>query len=103
MDTLLTGNLLYLTVAWGIITAVLILLFIYRRILTSKEEGKGHLYLDGAEEGAATQEHEIASRLLRLSKPIIGLTVASAALLLVIAGLWISQQLSVALASSAGR
>jgi hypothetical protein len=99
MDTLLTGKLLYLTVAWGIITAVLILLFVYRRILTSKEEGKGHLYLDGAEEVAATEEREIAARLLRLSKPIIGLTVTSVGLLLVITGLWISQQLTVALAS----
>ena len=89
MDTLLTGPLLYLTVAWGIITAALILLLSYRAILSSKEEGREQLYLDGAEERMAAEEQEIGARLLRLSKPIIALSVLSGVLLLVITGMWI--------------
>ena len=94
MNTLLTGPLLYLTVAWGIITGVLILLSIYRGILSSKEEGREQLYLDGSEERMAAEEQELGARLLRLSKPIIALSVLSVVLLLVIAGMWIRARLN---------
>lgn len=94
MNTLLTGPLLYLTVAWGIITGVLILLSIYRGILSSKEEGKDQLFLDGAEERMAADVHEVAVRLLRLSKPIIALSVLSVVLLLVIGVMWIQARLN---------
>lgn len=94
MDTLLTGPLLYLTVAWGISTGVLILLSIYRAILSSKEEGKDQLFLTGAEEHLAADVHEVAARLLRLSKPIIALSVLSVVLLLVIGVMWVQARLN---------
>jgi len=79
--------LLYLAVAWGIITGVLIILLIYRSILSSKEEDQ--LFLDAAEEHMAKEQRQIVARLVRLSKPIAALGVLSGVLLLVIAGMWI--------------
>ena len=38
MDTNLTGPLLYLLIAWGIVTAVFIVLFIWRSVLSSHED-----------------------------------------------------------------
>lgn len=94
MDTLLTGSLLYVTVAWGIITGVLIALWFYRSILSSKEEGKDQLFLAGAEAKMAADVHDVAARLLRLSRPIIALSVLSAVLLLVIGVMWVQARLN---------
>jgi len=90
MHTLLSGRFLYLTLAWGIVTGVLILLSIHRSILSSKEEGKEQVYLDGAEAGLAAEVQRLGARLLRLSKPVMTLSVLSLALLLVIVGVWLS-------------
>ncbi len=87
MDTLHWSPLLYLAVAWGIITGVLILLLIYRSILSSREDDQ--LFLDAAEAHMAAEQREIVARLIRLSKPIAALGVLSGVLLLVIAGMWI--------------
>ncbi len=81
------GLLTILLIIWGVITVVLVLLLIYRGILSSKEEDQ--LFLDKAEEHMAQEQREVVSRLLRLSTPITILSVTSGALLLAIAGFWI--------------
>ena len=81
------GLLTILLIIWGVITVVLVLLLIYRGILSSKEEDQ--LFLGKAEEHMAQEQREVVSRLLRLSTPITILSVTSGALLLVIAGFWI--------------
>jgi hypothetical protein len=80
------GLLQILLLVWGVITAGLIVLLIYRSILSNKEEDQ--LFL-GTEEHLAQEQRVIVARILRLSKPIVVLGVASGLLLLGIAGFWI--------------
>ncbi len=87
METPRLGLLTILLIVWGGITAGLVLLLIYRGILSSKEEDQ--IFLGKAEEHMAQEQREVVSRLLRLSTPITILGVASGALLLAIAGFWI--------------
>lgn len=81
------GVLAYLLVAWGVITGLLVILLIYRGILSSKEEDQ--IFLDKAEDHIAREQREIVARLVRLSRPIAVLGVLSGVMLLVIAGLWV--------------
>ncbi len=87
METPHLGLLTILLIIWGVITVGLVLLLIYRGILSSKEEDQ--LFLDKAEEHMAQEQREVVSRLIRLSTPITILSVTSGVLLLAIAGFWI--------------
>ncbi len=81
------GLLQILLIIWGLITAGLFVLLIYRSTLSNKEEDQ--LFLGTAEEHMAQEQRAIVARIVRLSRPIIVLGVASGVLLLVIAGFWI--------------
>lgn len=76
-----------LLITWGVITAILICVLIYRSTLSTREEDQ--LFLDAAEESMATEQRELVARIERLGRPIVALTVVSGGLLLVIAGLWL--------------
>ncbi len=91
MDTPHGGLLAYLLIAWATITVGLILLLIYRSILSGKEEDQ--LFLDAAEAHMAREQQAVVGRLIRLSKPITLLGVLSGVMLLFIAGIWIWQGL----------
>lgn len=87
MDTSEMGILQYLLILWGIITAVLIVLFIYRSVLGMREDDE--LIIDSAEEHIAREQRELQQKLDKLSKPLMALGVTSGALLLVMAGVWL--------------
>ncbi len=81
------GLLEILLIIWGVITTGLIVLLIYRGILSNKEEDQ--LFLGVAEEHMAQEQRAVVARIVRLSKPIMILGVVSGLLLLTIAGFWI--------------
>ena len=91
METSELGLLQILLIIWGVITAGLVSLMIYRGILSNREEDQ--LFLDAAGEHMAREQRVLVAKIMRLTKPIIALSVLSGGLLLVIAGLWIYEGL----------
>jgi len=78
-----------LMISWGVITAVLVVLVVYRGTLSSKEDDQ--IFIDAAEQHHYKEQLVIIDRISRLTKPIIALAVVSGVLLLVSAGVWIYQ------------
>jgi hypothetical protein len=76
-----------LWICWGSITAALALLLIYQQLVSMKEEDQ--LFLDPAEWQLEREQRAILTQLTKLSPFLKGLTVASTALLVLIAGVWI--------------
>lgn len=87
MESTTPNVLTYLLIVWGAVTAVFIGLLIWQSLLSNKEDDQ--LFLDAAEEHMAREQREIVAKITRLSKPITTTGIASAALLLVIAGVWL--------------
>ncbi len=87
MESLNSNLLTYLLIVWGAVTAVFLGLLIWQSILSNKEDDQ--IFLDSAEEHMAREQREIVARITRLSRPITTTGIASAALLLVMAGVWL--------------
>ena len=78
-----------LMISWGVITAFLVILVVYRGTLSSKEDDQ--IFIDAAEQHHYQEQQAIIARISRLTKPIIALAVVSGVLLLASAGVWIYQ------------
>jgi hypothetical protein len=78
-----------LMISWGVITAVLAVLVIYRGMLSSREDDQ--IFIDAAEQHHYAEQQEIIARSVALTKPIIALAVLSAVLLLASASVWMYQ------------
>jgi hypothetical protein len=87
-QSLLTGTMLYMVIAWGIVTAVFIVLFIWRSVLSSHEDDQ--IFLDAAEEHMAREQRELVAKINMLSRPLMGTGILAGVLLLVIAGMLLS-------------
>jgi hypothetical protein len=83
----LTGPLLYLLIAWGVVTAIFLFLLLRRSLLASHEDDQ--IFLDAAEEHMAKEQRELVAKINALSKPIMSTGILSGVLLLVIAGMWL--------------
>lgn len=84
----ISGPLAYLLLSWGLITVALIALLVYRVALSSKEDDQ--LYLNKAEVAMmGSDQAAVISRLNRLTKPILALSILSGILLLASASLWV--------------
>ena len=78
-----------LMISWGVITAFLVALVVYRGTLSSKEDDQ--IFIDAAEQHHYQEQLVIIDRISRLTTPIIALGILSGALLLASAGVWIYQ------------
>jgi hypothetical protein len=86
------STLFELLIAWGVLTAALIALLIYRGTLTMHEDDQ--LFLGESQSHIAQEQTEIMNRLNKLGPPIKILGSASAVLILAIAGVAIYQGLT---------
>jgi hypothetical protein len=92
METLHIGpTLLYLLIAWVLVTVALITLCIIRSVMAMREEDQ--LFLNRAGEHIAKEQRELIAKLTKLSVPITILGVLSGVLLLVIIGVWLWEAL----------
>jgi hypothetical protein len=76
-----------LMISWGVVTAVLAILVIYRGTISAKEDDQ--IFIDAAEQHHYKEQQMIIAKLSRLTGPIIALSVISGVLLLTSAGIWI--------------
>jgi hypothetical protein len=91
METMQSGPLFYLLIAWGIVFAVFLALLLRRSLLESHEDDQ--LFIDAAEEHLAKEQRELVMKIRALSKPIMTSGITAGVLLLVIAGLWLYEGL----------
>jgi len=82
-------TLTLLMISWGVITAALAVLVIYRGTLSSREDDQ--IFIDAAEQHHYQEQVAIIAKMTRLTKPIIALAVLSGILLLASAGVWMYQ------------
>ena len=83
----MSGTFTSLLILESVLTAVVVVMFLYRGMLDMKEED--HLMLDEAEAHLAREQVEIRHRVTALSKYIKVVGVAWSALLVVIIGVWV--------------
>lgn len=89
---LLSISLLFgMLIAWLVLTAILIVLWIYRATISLREEGV--LFIDPGEDKLLKEQQEIAAKIDRLRPILIGNVVIVVVLGLATLGLWIYQQL----------
>jgi hypothetical protein len=86
------GMLTWPLAVWGVITAVLIILLIYRSTLAMHEDEQ--LFLSESESQMQKDQIEIMQKLNKVTPIVKWLGAASGALLLIIGGVALYQQLS---------
>jgi hypothetical protein len=70
-------------IAWGAVTAVFVVLLIYRSLISMKEDDQ--LFLSPGEAGLEAEQREVISRLQRISPYMKGFGIASVGLLAIMA------------------
>ena len=91
MGNTLTPPVFYLLIVWGIVTAVFVILLVWRSVLSSHEDDQ--IFLDAAEEHMAREQRELVAKINTLSRPLLITGVLSGGLLLIAGSLWIYEGL----------
>jgi uncharacterized membrane protein len=91
MESLHPPYLVYLLIAWGVITAVFMVILIWRSLLTNREDDQ--IFLDASEEHMAAEQRALVAKITALSRPLMVTGIVSGMLILVIAGLWLYEGL----------
>lgn len=87
----LNSSLLMLLSLWGVVTAALACLWVYRATLERHEDG--NIFIDAAEHSMANEQQVLVNRIEKLRMPIKSLMITSGALLVATLGLWLYQGL----------
>jgi hypothetical protein len=87
IEGLLKGPFLYLLITWGVVTAIFLILVIWRSLLASHEDDQ--IFLDAAEEHMAREQRELVTKINKLSSPILTSGIMAGVLLLAIAGIFV--------------
>jgi hypothetical protein len=85
------GSLQMLLLAWGVVTAILVCMWIYRSALENREEDQ--IFLDAAGDSMAREQARLVARIEKLSRPILVLMVLSGLLLVSTGALWAYQSI----------
>jgi uncharacterized membrane protein SpoIIM required for sporulation len=85
-------SLITLLIVWGVLTAILIVLLIYRSTLTMQEDDQ--LYLSDSESHMQKEQTELLAKVNKLNPLVRWLGAASGLLILVIAGIAVYQGLN---------
>jgi hypothetical protein len=80
-----------LFLAWGVVTAILVCMWIYRSALENREEDQ--IFLDAAGDSMAREQAALVARIEKLGRPILALMIVSGALLVSVAGMWAYQSI----------
>jgi hypothetical protein len=83
-----------LLIAWGILTAILIVLLIYKSTLTMHEDDS--IYLQETESQMQKDQSEVLAKMRKITPIVKVLGAVSGAMILIIAGLFIYQGLNIA-------
>jgi hypothetical protein len=89
----MNGTFMSLVVLEAVLTAAVVLMFLYRGMLDMKEED--HIILDNAEAHLAREQDSIRRKVTSLSRYLKVIGIAWGVLLFVIAGLWVVQGLNI--------
>ena len=84
--------LIWLLIVWGVLTAILIILLIYRSTLTMQEDDQ--LFLNESESHMQTEQTELLMKVNKITPIVKVLGAFSGVMILVIAGLFIYQGLN---------
>jgi hypothetical protein len=84
--------LIWLLIVWGVLTAILIVLLIYRSTLTMQEDDQ--LFLNESESHLQTEQTELLMKVNKITPVVKVLGAVSGVMILVIAGLFIYQGLN---------
>jgi hypothetical protein len=83
--------MLYLLIAWGVVTAIFLLLIAWRSVLSSHEDDQ--IFIDSAQDHMAREQRELITKINKLSPPILTSGITSGVLLLLIVGMFVYQGL----------
>jgi hypothetical protein len=84
--------LIWLLIVWGVLTAILIILLIYRSTLTMQEDDQ--LFLNESESHMQMEQTELLMKVNKITPIVKVLGAVSGVMILVIAGLFIYQGLN---------
>jgi hypothetical protein len=81
-----------LLIIWGVLTAILIVLLIYRSTLTMHEDDQ--LFIDQSSSHMQQEQTALLARINRLQTPVRALSAVSGLLLIIMVAMWVYRGLN---------